>query len=100
LLPESSIILLESSIMLLESSILRLESSIMLLESSIMLLESSIILPENIYSTGFTHDNCNMFIVQASLTVCVICFTTGHSISLGCVVYSLASWETATSEVR
>jgi hypothetical protein len=27
------------------------------LESSIMLLESSIMLPENIYSTGFTHDD-------------------------------------------
>jgi len=73
LLTESSIVLLESSIMLLESSIMRLDSSIMLLESSIMLPESSIMLLKNIYSTGFTHDNCNMFIVQAPLMMIVIC---------------------------
>jgi hypothetical protein len=42
-----------------------LESSIMFLESSIMLLELSIMLPEIIYCTGITHDDRNMFIVQA-----------------------------------
>ncbi len=34
--------------------------------SSIMLLESSIMLLENIYSTGVTHADPNMFIVQAT----------------------------------
>ncbi len=38
----------------------------MLLESSIMLLESSVMLLENIYSTGLTNDDCNMFNVQAT----------------------------------
>ncbi len=38
----------------------------MLLESLIMLQESSIALLENVYSTGVTHDDCNMFIVQAT----------------------------------
>ncbi len=36
------------------------------LESSITLLELSIMLLENLYSTGITHDYCNMFIVEAT----------------------------------
>jgi hypothetical protein len=31
-----------------------------------MLLESSIMLLENTYSTGVTHDDCHIFIVQAT----------------------------------
>jgi hypothetical protein len=42
-----------------------LELSIMLLELSIILLELSIMLLENTYSTGVTHDDINMVIVQA-----------------------------------
>jgi hypothetical protein len=42
-----------------------MQLSIMLLELSIVLLELSIMLLENTYSTGVTHDDCNMFIVQA-----------------------------------
>jgi hypothetical protein len=48
------------------SSITFPESSIMLLESSIMLLESAIMLPENIYSTGITQDDHNMFMLQTT----------------------------------
>ncbi len=43
--------------------------SFTLLELSIMLQVSSIMLLENIYSSGFTHDDCNdrnMLIVQAT----------------------------------
>ncbi len=50
----------------LELSIMLLESSIMHPEQSIMLLEPSFLLLENIYTTGFTHDNHNMFIAQAT----------------------------------
>jgi hypothetical protein len=38
------------------------------LESPITLLELSIMLTENIYSTGFTHDDRNILIVQAGNT--------------------------------
>ncbi len=41
----------------------------MLLEFLIMLLESLIVLLENIYSTGITHDECSMFIVQATSSI-------------------------------
>jgi hypothetical protein len=46
----------------------------MLPESSIMLPESSIMLQENIYSTGVTHDDLNIFIVQATgVEACILC---------------------------
>jgi hypothetical protein len=41
----------------------------MLPEFLIMLLESLIVLLENIYSAGITHDECSMFIVQATFSI-------------------------------
>ncbi len=43
-----------------------LESSIAILFVSIMNIQSSITLLENIYNTGVTHDNCNVFIAKAT----------------------------------
>jgi len=48
---------------ILESSMVLLDISVKLLESSVTLLESSVTLLENIYCTGVTHDDRNMFIV-------------------------------------
>jgi hypothetical protein len=42
----------------------QLRLSIMLLDSSIMLLELAMMLPENIYSTGITHEDRHMAIVM------------------------------------
>jgi hypothetical protein len=56
-------IILESSMVLLDISVKLLESSVTLLESSVTLLESTVTLLENIYCTGMTHDDRNMFIV-------------------------------------
>ncbi len=42
-------------------------------------LEVSFMLLENIYSTGITHDDCNIFIVQAtSLTIKFTTKASGH----------------------
>ncbi len=43
-----------------------LEVSLVLVESLIMILESSIMLLVNIYSTGVTYDDQDIFIVQAT----------------------------------
>jgi hypothetical protein len=53
-------------ILLMIVILITLEVSFMLLEFSVHFLESSIMLLENIYSTGITHDDHQIFIVQAT----------------------------------